>query len=243
MSAGSNQLLLDGLQRAAAAPEGLPLFGGKKGAGLFSPSAPARKAAQLVMDDGLIRVLRTENKGRSTQEICAITEKGLQLLLEQANPRTVLDALVQALEARRLQLAELVESARRAESQLEALRHTVEKTIQHLHQRPAAPTLNGNGHVADGASVGIQMTIIDQLGSWQASGALEDYPLPQLYRTAIASGLSLTVGQFHDALRRLQEGGKVYLHPWTGPMYQIPEPPFALMVGHEIAYYASLRPS
>ena len=28
---------------------------------------------------------------------------------------------------------------------------------------------------------------------------------------------------------------------WTGPLYAIPEPPLALLVGHEIAYYASPR--
>ena len=35
--------------------------------------------------------------------------------------------------------------------------------------------------------------------------------------------------------------GKIYLHPWTGPLYDIPEPPYALLIGHEIAYYASIR--
>ena len=31
---------------------------------------------------------------------------------------------------------------------------------------------------------------------------------------------------------------QVYLHPWTGPLYALPEPAFALLVGHEVAYYA-----
>ena len=50
-----------------------------------------------------------------------------------------------------------------------------------------------------------------------------------------------TIGHFHDSLRRLHEQEKIYLHPWTGPLYEIPEPPYALLVGHEIAYYASIR--
>jgi len=29
--------------------------------------------------------------------------------------------------------------------------------------------------------------------------------------------------------------------PWTGPLYDLPEPHFALLVGHEVAYYASSR--
>ena len=39
----------------------------------------------------------------------------------------------------------------------------------------------------------------------------------------------------------LHETSQVYLHPWTGPLYDIPEPPYALLVGHEVAYYASVR--
>ena len=51
----------------------------------------------------------------------------------------------------------------------------------------------------------------------------------------------MTVGRFHDALRQLYEMNRVYLHPWTGPLYEIPEPLYALLAGHEIAYYASPR--
>jgi hypothetical protein len=51
----------------------------------------------------------------------------------------------------------------------------------------------------------------------------------------------LTMGAFHDALRQLHEGRLVYLHPWTGALYELPEPAAALLVGHEVAYYVSLR--
>ena len=62
--------------------------------------------------------------------------------------------------------------------------------------------------------------------------------MPELYRSA-AGGLS--IGAFHDVLRRLEESGQIYLHPWTGPLSAIPKPPYALLVGHMVAYYASLR--
>ena len=50
-----------------------------------------------------------------------------------------------------------------------------------------------------------------------------------------------TIGQFHDQLRLLHEQELIYLHPWTGPLSEIPEPATALLVGHGIAYYASVR--
>jgi hypothetical protein len=65
--------------------------------------------------------------------------------------------------------------------------------------------------------------------------------LPELFRRLRDAYPSLTVGQFHDRLRLLHRGEKIYLHPWTGPLYELPEPACALLVGHEIAYYASLR--
>ena len=45
-------------------------------------------------------------------------------------------------------------------------------------------------------------------------------------------------GSGREALAALRED---VVHPWTGPMYEMPEPSFALLVGHEVAYYASYR--
>ena len=44
-----------------------------------------------------------------------------------------------------------------------------------------------------------------------------------------------------DGLRKLHQQEQIYLHPWTGPLYDLPEPALALLVGHEVAYYASRR--
>ena len=68
-----------------------------------------------------------------------------------------------------------------------------------------------------------------------------DCPLAELFRSLSTLEPAPTVGLFHDALRRLHADARIYLHPWTGPLYALPEPAVALLVGHEIAYYASLR--
>src|SRR5262249_51365474 len=85
--------------------------------------------------------------------------------------------------------------------------------------------------------------ILAVLGGWAGNSAGEDCPLPDLYRRVQAACPELSIGAFHDALRRLVQDDQVYLHPWTGPLYAIPEPPFTLMIGHEVAYYASQRGS
>jgi hypothetical protein len=79
------------------------------------------------------------------------------------------------------------------------------------------------------------------LTDWQEAGVLGDCPLPELFRRLQREFPTTTIGQFHDWLRLMHQGGQVHLHPWTGPLYELPEPAYALLVGHEIAYYTSLR--
>ena len=83
-------------------------------------------------------------------------------------------------------------------------------------------------------------TIYSRLEQWTAStGIARDYPLSDLYESLSYQG-SPSVGTFHDALRLLHTDSRIYLHPWTGPLYSLPEPRMALLVGHEVAFYASL---
>jgi hypothetical protein len=97
-------------------------------------------------------------------------------------------------------------------------------------------------HVTPGEISEALMRALEKfLENWQAANALEDCPLPELYRSARQAYPTLTIGQFHDSLRCLHQREQIFLHPWTGPLYEIPEPTVALLVGHEIAYYASTR--
>jgi hypothetical protein len=67
-----------------------------------------------------------------------------------------------------------------------------------------------------------------------------DCPLPELFR-AVARTAASTIGEFHDCLRQLHTDGTITLPAWTGPLYALPEPQYALLIGHGIAYYASLK--
>jgi hypothetical protein len=205
--------------------------------GLFASTAPARQAAQRCKDDGYLRVLSSETKGKTVKEVCTITEKGLAYLLSQASPKHVLEDLVRALEARQSQLAELVATARQWQASFDALKATAEKVLTQVQSpKSSAPC----GSTANGCETWTG-AVLSQLAHWRDSEAMEDYPLPDLYRQAQQASPGLTIGHFHDGLRGLYDQGQIYLHPWTGPLYEIPEPPYALLIGHEIAYYASRR--
>ncbi|MCI0462023.1 MAG: hypothetical protein L0Z62_34155 [Gemmataceae bacterium] len=232
MADRSTQLLLDALSRAVADPAGLPLYASKSGPGLFPATAAARQTAERCKDEELVRVVRTETRGKVAQEVCAITDKGLAYLLTQASPRQVLEDLVRAVEAREGQLAELVAAVRAIVENLQALKGLAATALRHV-----APHANGAATLAE--SKPWEEAALAHLAG--RAGAAQDCPLPELYQAAQQVSPGLSVGRFHDGLRRLHEQGRIYLHPWTGPLYDLPQPPLALLIGHEVAYYASPR--
>src|SRR5262249_59564376 len=80
--------------------------------------------------------------------------------------------------------------------------------------------------------------ILECLIAWPDAG---DCPLPALFENVKVHCPDMTLGAFHDLLRTLRERAAIHLHPWTGPLYELPDPGVALLAGHEIAYYASGR--
>ena len=84
--------------------------------------------------------------------------------------------------------------------------------------------------------------ILAQLSEWSGAAG-EDCPLPKLFQCLAESGPPPSIGEFHDSLRKLYDEKAIYLHPWTGPLYALPEPNYALLAGHNIAYYASIPAS
>ena len=84
--------------------------------------------------------------------------------------------------------------------------------------------------------------IMARLTDWAGSAAAgQDCPLPDLYRSLTCREAPPTIGAFHDCLRALNAAGQIYLHPWTAPLYAMPEPAYALLSGHNVAYYVSAR--
>lgn len=229
--------IVEALQRALAEPDGLPLVTSKQTRGLFAGNAAGKQAAQDARAAGLVALRRTEPKGKSSTEYFALTDKGLACLLEQTSARPVLEALLLAMERCEGRLEEWTSEVARCRGALTGLRDLAEKVLTHL-QKPDAtlPPWSRNGHAFDAKG-----RILEALDAWQAAGNPGDCPLPTLFEQMRVLSAKLTTGQFHDALRTLHEQEVIYLHPWTGPLYELPQPALSLLVGHEVAYYASLR--
>ena len=246
MADKSTQLSLDALTRAAAEPAGVPLYAQKAEAGLFPATTAARPAADRAKADGLIEVVHQESRGKATREVCILTEKGMKFLVRQASPRQVLEDFVRVLEDRQAAVADLTESVARMAEGVESIRRTVQGVLPrltdpHAHHGSDAHGVSSAGRPPAAAGDAMIADIKARLSEWHAAaGASQDCPLPDLYRKLESAG-RVSVGLFHDALRQLHDDHQIYLHPWTGPLYAMPEPAFALLVGHEVAFYASIR--
>jgi hypothetical protein len=250
----TSQLLLNALSRAAAEPAGLPLHPARGVPGLFPTSAAGKQAAQRSIAEGYVRSaavpatvaasstveMAASRPAREPAEAFVLTDKGLSFLLAQTSPRPILEDFVRVLEARHAQASGLMTTARQMLVELSAFRAVAERVLERIREpgyvwpadveEPDQPTPEWEP---------LLLAILNR--RQQSAGSGEDCPLPELFRIAREAAPTLTVGCFHDALRQLNDDGRVYLHPWTGPLYDLPEPAYALLVGHVVAYYASLR--
>lgn len=246
MADKSQQLVLSALSRAAAAA-GTPLHGGKTAPGLFPATAAGKQAAQRCREEGYL--LPLGQAAARAPERWAITEKGLTYLLAQVSPRPVLEDLVRGLEARTGQVEELLALARRAQADLEALKASAARVLAHVSAAGPAAGYSHNLNAlfqtfrggANGERDALPRATLGELSRWAPAGTPEDCPLPELFRRLQPQFPALTLGAFHDALRQMHDAGQAHLHPWTGPLYDIPEPAYALLVGHVVAYYASKK--
>ena len=244
-------LILDALSRAAACPEGCALLATKAEPGLFPATAGAKPAVKKALDDGLLTVLRRVPQGKSTVEYCTASPKGLAFLLEQASPKQVLEDFVRVLEERRGEVQTLLKTADRMAASLvgmtERIQSVLPQVVMSRQQVPVeAPAWEREGSVAtmppawDAGELAER--IVTRLADWAGRGGVtRDCPLPELFRSLSTLDPAPSIGLFHDALRQLHEERRIYLHPYTGPLYTLPEPAFALMIGHEVSYYANAR--
>lgn len=226
-------LLLEGLAQALASPAGIALFASKTSPGLFPNNAAGKSAAREALFQGWLTKLSSQPRGKTTVDVVALTTQGSNYVLDHLNPRLLLEAVQKTLTERAQQLVTLLASLRTCQHDIDTLRARVEGI---------ADRLGANSITATTARVN-PAAWEDHLTAYllarQHSRPAEDCPLPELFRQAKDASPSLSVGEFHEGLRRLQAERRLALQPWTGPLHELPEPDLALMQGHSLAYYAS----
>ena len=213
----SIEAMCKALRGLVAEPDGLRLFGQRNVPGvLASNSAAAKRLADRLVAEGLVDV----EAPVAEKSHCRITDQGRQWLLDNDDPRVVLEDLLRVMEAQRDHLTTL-ETTLHAQGQRFAQQCWL---LTRLLERLA-----------------IDENLVERIGflldDYRRSGHPADCSIAGLFDRLQRDRPELTVGQFHDALRTLAGRGTVRLSPWTGPLYELPRPDLALLIGHEVLYY------
>jgi hypothetical protein len=75
------------------------------------------------------------------------------------------------------------------------------------------------------------------LQAFQARHVQAFCSLPDLYANVVQKH-GVSIGQFHDGIRELVQGGQVRLHPFSGPRSALEREEYALVMSKEIMFYA-----
>lgn len=243
------EILLDALKNALAAPGEERLFRAGKLTGLF----PGRigicaEAAAKALRDGLLEITRTEAKGKSVIEWARLTPHGVEFLHDHESPVRALHELREVLKTTQAglpswvaemratltaQSERLAEESRRFQTRLDALTQRVEEALRRLEAKgPNLPP----GITAEAPWASDSLSYLDHR---RQTGANGHCPLPELFAALAANYSELSIGKFHDGLRRLQRERVLRLTPFAGAANDMPQPEYAILDGANVLYYAS----
>jgi hypothetical protein len=236
----------EALKRALSGPAEHRLYKSGKLEGLFQGrGGVAGEAAAGALRDGLLEVVRTEARGKTVIEWVRATPAGVDFLDRHESPVRALEDLRAALRVNQqavpVWLAEmraglhaldrrLAADAEGWHQRLEALARRVDETLRRIEQ--ATPPLPDD--LARDQPWAIDA--INYLDRRKSGGAAGDCPLPELFAALRRVHADLTLGAFHEGLRRLHDRHALRLKPAGGPLAQ---PEFALLDGEAVCYCAA----
>jgi hypothetical protein len=214
--------------------------------GLFpGRSGIAGEAAARALAEGLLELVRTEAKGKTLIDWVRLTPRGVEFLNECESPARALHGLRDALRANQqavpLWLADmratlralddrLATDAQKWQQRLDGLARRVEETLRRLDAAAPPPDVTRAYPWAAAA--------LAYLDRRRGGGANGDCPLPELFSALAREHADLSVGVFHEGLRRLRERRALRLVPANGA--DLTQPEFALLDGGAVLYYAAL---
>jgi hypothetical protein len=212
MSIASESMIREGLSKAALYPDGLDIHSSKGSLGLFLSNKNGKAACIQCLNEGWIQNLDDSSKAK-------ITDEGWSRLRKDPRLDLVLSDWLRLLDTWKDQERAILQRVKENIARLDHLSEALNRLLSSEDSQIDLPIEMHMKHLSENGM---------------------DVPLPQLWESIRIHYPRLTLGEFHDSLRRLRTENRIHLHAWTGPLQEIPCPDVALMAGHDIAYYASL---
>jgi hypothetical protein len=247
MSDRVTEVLIAALKQALEDPSAeRRLYKSGKLDGLFPGRAgTGGEAASRALASGLLEVVRTETKGKTAIDWVRLTPRGVEYLSDCESPARALHSLRDVLRANQQAIPawladmratlralddRLATDAQKWMQRLDAMARRVEETLRRLDAAGPPPELaEAYPWAADALAY---------LDRRRGGGANGDCPLPELFNALARKHTGLSVGTFHEGLRRLRERRAVRLLPADGS--ELTQPEFALLDRGLVLYLAAL---
>jgi hypothetical protein len=243
------EALVSALKQALAEPKEQRLFKSGKLDGLFpGRSSVHTEAANRAVRDGLLEVVRTEVRGKTSIDWVRSTPRAVQFVHELESPLQNLKDLRNVLHATRegipVWLADMRRDLQTVITHLTAETQRWTHRLDHLAQRVEEAILRleaDEGAAANGRLPPVSWTheALAYLDRRRESGAAGPCPLPELFAALREHHADLSLKTFHDGLRRLHERHALRLLPFSGPPSDLAEPEYALPDGAAVLYFAA----
>jgi hypothetical protein len=242
----THPFLLEALRSAAAHEGELRLYRSGKLAG-FLPARTAAHAATAAeaLRDGLIEVVRSESKGKTTTDWVRITTKGVDFVVQHDSPTRAMDELRDALQTTTGNLPGWIAQMR---LELDALGKRflgevdqIGKRLDLLARRVEA-ALQRVDHQRQGTPIPWAQSALEYLAGRKGLTGQSRCPLPELFAALRQRQFELRIMDFHSGLRRMQADGSLCLLPCDGSDAP-PEPEYALTAEGSVLYYVQANPA
>lgn len=234
--------LLEALKAAAQHGSEIRLYRRAKQPGLFDTRD--RPIADDAVRDGLIEIVRIETVGKSAVEWVRVTKAGLDLLLQSESPARALEELRAVLQLNEagipIWLADMqnrldtltnqfVAEVVQIKAQLDQLAKRTSEAITQIEQAQASaqPAPSSIAWAQDALVVLEERTHV---------GQGDRCSLRDLFAALQETHVALTIREYHQGLKRLQEGGLLTLLPDV-PNGEAPGPEYALLDAGTVYYY------
>jgi DNA-binding PadR family transcriptional regulator len=243
-------ILLDALKQAASQPGEQRLYKSGKLDGVFPGRTGANaEAVAQALRDGLLEVVRSETKGRTTVDWVRLTPKGVEFLHSSESPVRAMDELRAALAATRdgvphwlaeirQQLQELgARITQEVQAKMHALEALAERVGEGLNRTGPPPQVSA----AAASVVPWGQEVLDYLERRRETGVVNHCSLGELYRAVKEKHGELEVKDFHSGLRILHDRQVVRLVPLDSAdeLEALPEPEYAMLDGPVVYYHVT----
>jgi len=242
-----NEVLITALKQALAEPGERRLFRSGKLAGLFtSKTGPAAEVAHQALRDGLFEITRTETKGKISIDWVSITPRGVEFLHAHESPLAVLRELKSALRTTRTGVPLWLESM---QQQFQTVTEGMQAELRQITQRLDAlaerveEALRRADAIGVAVPAGVAATVpwaVEALGYLDRrrfGGAPGDCPMPELFAAIRRNRPELSVIEFQDGLRRMNDNKAIRLLPFGTANGTTPEPEYIMCEGADLLYY------